>query len=97
MLIDDKEFFEQVVNKLEKVAQDLSDIKIILEKQQGELNMHMYRTDLLEKSHEDLGNRVSPLETKNNYFDGALKGIGVIASVAGLFYVIIEIIKSLGV
>lgn len=97
MLIDDKEFFDQVVNKLENVSKDLYDIKLILEKQQGELNMHMYRTDLLEKSHEILKERVSPLETKNNYFDGALKGIGVVASIAGLFYILIEIVKSLSI
>lgn len=97
MLIDDKEFFEQVVAKLDAVAKDLSEIKLILEKQQGELNMHMYRTELLEKANGDMIARVSPLETKNNYFDGALKGIGVIASVSGLFYVLIEIVKSLSV
>jgi len=97
MHIDDKEFFDRIAGQLDKLSEEVSEIKQILTKQQGELNMHIYRTELAEEGIELLSKRVSPLETKNNYLDGSLKFIGVVSSVSGLLWVLVEIVKSLNV
>ena len=97
MHIDDKEFFDRISGQLDSLSSNVTEIKLILTKQQGELNMHIYRTELAEQSIELLTKRIAPLETKNNYLEGALKMIGIGSSISGLLYILIQVIKSLSV
>ena len=52
------------MDKLNKIAEDITDIKVQSAIQNQQLSEHMLRTELLEKRTELIENRVTPIETK---------------------------------
>lgn len=71
----------------------MTDIKVILAKQEESLRLHIYRTDLAEKNIELLRNQVKPIEDHVKYINGGLKLIGVISLVAGALISVLELFK----
>lgn len=93
-------------DKLDRIADELVEIKIILTKQEGNLAEHMRRTELLEdallehdKLREDLENKllekIEPIEQFKDRIDGALKLIGLIAVSFSIVTSIVKIIEYL--
>lgn len=80
--IDETEFLNRVYDKIESVAKDQSDIKITLAKQEEQLRLHVYRTDLAEQNIEKLRAEIKPAMVRITYVEGFLKVIGALAIVA---------------
>jgi hypothetical protein len=74
------DLLEKLYEKQERMAEDLADIKVILAKQEENLKIHIYRTDLAEENIALLRQEVKP----------------VIAHVAGLKKAIEISLKTLG-
>lgn len=91
----DKEFLERFYDKQEQMANDLSDIKVLLAKQEENLKLHMYRTELAEESIKLLREELKPLEYHVWVVNIALKGLGVLSLLAGFAVSIIKIIQYL--
>lgn len=82
--------------KLDKIVEDISEIKVTLAKQAVQLEHHIKRTDLNEENMELLRAEFKPIQKHVDMFHGALKLIGGIAVVAGIARAIIEIVKFVG-
>lgn len=67
----------RVEDKLDKVADDISQINITLAKQEVSLATHIKRTELLEA-------KIEPIEKHVLMFNGVLKFIGVVALFVGI-------------
>lgn len=65
-------------NKLDKIAEDIHEIKITLAKQHVSLAEHIRRTELLE-------DKLEPLERRSHMITGVLAFIGLIATLAGIY------------
>lgn len=67
--------FDKLEEKLDKIGQDIVDIKVVQAEQAKDLKYHIKRTDQIE-------DQLIPLVTAKNKLDGAFKIIGMIASFA---------------
>lgn len=66
-----------VDNKLDRLQEDVSEIKTHLAVYNALLDTHIKRTDLLEK-------RVAPIEKHMVMVSGALKLLGILAAIAAI-------------
>lgn len=88
----DNDLLEKLYNKQEKMSDDMSDIKVILGKQEENIAHHIKRTDLLEESISLLKDELTPVKQHVHRVEGALKllgTIGVLATVGKFLYEII--------
>lgn len=77
---------ERIENKLDKVIDDIGNIKETTAKQQVSLDYHIKRTDLLEE-------KLEPVEAHVHMISSMFKIVGGIAVVAGIIGVIMQIIE----
>lgn len=93
----DIEFLDKVYNKQEKMADDISEIKVTLAEQHISLKEHIRRSDLLEEHIDLVRAELIPVQAHVNKVNGAIKLIvgfsGFIAILAGIVR-IIEFIKG---
>ena len=82
---------ERILDRIDNLVNEMSEIKVILAKQEAAIEEHIYRTNLLEESVEALRKEVEPVKKHVTYVEIALKLVGGIAVLVGLF----ESIKSL--
>jgi len=85
----DKDLLEKLYDKQEKMSEDMSDIKVILGKQEENIAHHIKRTDLLEENIKLLKEEISPVKEHVHRAEGALKLIGtlgVLATVGKFLY-----------
>lgn len=68
-------------DKLDKIQEDIGEIKTHLAVYNSQLKIHIKRSDMLEK-------KLVPVEKHVNMVNGALKLIGVLAAIAGIVEVI---------
>lgn len=93
---------QRLHDKLDKIIEDVSEMKVVQGKQQVTLDHHVYRCDLLEESNEllkqsselaitELKKEIEPI--KKAYFAslGALKILGILLTVAGIVIGILKI------
>lgn len=73
-------------HKIDLILERMNSIDITLVRQSVILAEHIKRTNLLEA-------KIAPLEKHVNYVEGFLKGMGILAMVAGLIAAIMEIYK----
>lgn len=78
---------------LESIREDISEIKVTLAKQHVSLDEHIRRTELLEKSQDQLRNEIKPIQKHVAQVDGVLKFFGLLATAGSLIYTILEIVK----
>lgn len=69
--------------KLDKIQEDVTDIKVTLARNTASLEEHMRRTALLES-------KIEPLETHADMVKGAIKLVGIIAALAAIAEVFIR-------
>ena len=82
---------ERLYEKVEQVAQDQSEMKVTLAGQAVQLENHVKRTQLAEENIEILRKDLKPVESHVNMVNGALKFIGILASLAAIVKIVIEI------
>lgn len=79
--------------KLDKIAEDIVEIKVTLAEQAQQLKHHIYRSDLNEENIELLRTEVKPLGKHVATVNGVLKGIGGLAVLATIVKGVIEVVK----
>jgi hypothetical protein len=88
----DKEFLDKVYDKQERMADDITEIKITLVEQHASLKEHIRRSDLLEEHLELVRAEIAPVQAHVNKVQGAVKlafGIsGLVALLAGIIRII---------
>lgn len=77
--------FDKLEEKLDKISEDLADIKITQVEQAKDLKYHIKRTDQIE-------NKLMPLVVVKHKLDGAFKVIGIICSIAAFILGVLKII-----
>lgn len=89
--MSEKEMLERLYVKVEQVAQDQSEMKVTLAGQAVQLEQHILRTKLAEENIELLRKDLKPVEKHVNMVNGAFKFIGVLASLAAIGKLIVEL------
>lgn len=79
--------------KLDKIADDMADIKIDIAEIRKDINYHIMRTDIAESRIEMLRNELRPVEVHVERMNGALKLLGVLSLIAGLIAAVAKIIQ----
>lgn len=91
----DKEFLERIYDKQEQIASDVGEIKVTLAKQEENLKLHIYRTELNEQNIELLRKEfhkdVEPIKTHIKYLQGIAKFVGGVALLATFVVTILKI------
>lgn len=82
--MDDR--LERIESKLDKVVDEIGEIKETTAKQQVSLDYHIKRTDLLEK-------KLEPVEEHVQLVSSVFKVIGGLAIIAGIVSVIFQILS----
>lgn len=88
----DIELLEKIYTKVEKIAEDQSDMKIIMAKQEISLEEHIKRTSLAEENLSMLRDDFKPVQKHVHMMNGFAKFITLSAAVAGVIKIIYEII-----
>jgi len=84
---------DRIYNKLEDHSEALTDIKVILAKQQKTLDYHVYRTDLNEENTELLRMEIKPVKQHVIVVNGLFKILGALSAVGGVVYITLKIIS----
>lgn len=83
--------FDKLEHKLDKISEDIAEIKIVQAEQAKDLKYHIRRTDLSEDRLEHIEAKILPiLETKHK-LDGAFKLIGIVASIVAFIVSVLQI------
>ena len=69
----DHEHFLAIIDKLDKISEDVAEIKVMDAIQNEQLKEHMRRTDILEQQIDKIDGRVKPIETHVHHLAGILK------------------------
>lgn len=86
-------YLEKIDNKIDRLDNRLDGVEKIQVKQEANLGEHMRRTDLAEESIQLLREDLKPVQTHVSYMNGFLKGIGILATLAGIGAAALEIVK----
>jgi archaellum component FlaC len=85
------EKLDQLAEKLEQIDSRINSIDTTLVKQAGQLEHHIYRTDLAERHLRTLERELKPVKKHVEQVSGVLKFFGGIAVLGGIVKVILEI------
>ena len=91
----DKDFLDKVYNKQEVISMDVNEIKVVLGKQEENLRLHMYRTELAEQNIELLREQVTPIEKHVYLMHAILKVVGGLVVFTTLIISILKIVQYL--
>ena len=83
----------EIDTKVDKLDERLDSIEKVLIKQELNLEIHIKRTNLLEESVGLLRQDLRPVERHVDYVHGALKFIGIISVVVGIFAAVKELLS----
>lgn len=79
-------------SKIDSLDTRLDSVDKTLVKQEANLGEHMRRTDLLEQGQVSLRQEIEPLKKHKAFIEGALKGIGLIATAVSVAAGLIKIV-----
>lgn len=82
-------------DKLDKITEDISEIKVVQASQAADLRYHIKRSDQNEARIEMVEDRLLPLIETKNKVDGAFKMLGITGTILGLFFAGIKAIQAL--
>lgn len=74
---------ERIFEVLDKICEDLSELKITVAKQEENLKEHIRRTELAEENLQMLRQEIEPLKQHVTVINGILKIIGIISVIIG--------------
>lgn len=87
------ELLYKIDNKVDKISEDIVEIKITQTKHEANLSEHMKRSDSLEKLYNHLSEEVHPLKNDVERIKGGFQLITVLASIIAS---ILGVLKFLG-
>lgn len=87
------EMIKKVYEKQEKMAEDIQDMKLILVRQEENLRIHIYRTELAEENIKLLRQQLMPIEGHVKMVNGVFKFLGVLSLIVGIAVGVINIIQ----
>lgn len=85
------ERLERLEEKADKTLNQISNINVTLAEQHKQLEYHIYRTTLVEEHLKVLETELKPVQKHVTHMNGVLKLIGVLASLAGIGKLILEV------
>lgn len=68
---------------LDKISEDISDLKVTVAKQEENIKEHIRRTELAEENLDMIRNEIKPLKEHVIAINGVLKTIGIISVIIG--------------
>lgn len=83
---------DKIEEKLDKVLEDVSEIRVVQAEQAKDLKYHIKRSDLNEHRIEMVEEKLLPLIAIKNRFDGAFKVVGILSTIVGFAIGIAKII-----
>jgi len=90
---------ERIYEVLDKISEDISELKVTSAKQEENIKEHIRRTELAEENLNMLRQEIEPLKQHVVAINGVLKVIGIISvivgSAAGFFQITDTIVKFL--
>lgn len=90
--MDNNDVLGKIYEKVEKISDDIGDLKITSVKHDENLKEHMKRADFLENLYLEIKNRdIEPLKTEVNKFKGAVKFVTLIASLGSFITLMIKL------
>ena len=78
--MDPQEVLNKILEKLDKIQDDITDMKIIQARQEENISEHIHRTNLLEESSEVLYEEITKIKLHNSQVSGIFKAIGMIST-----------------
>lgn len=75
------ELLYKIDSKLDRIQEDLSEIKVIQARHDENLQEHMRRTDILEESSEVLYEEVTQIKLHKAQMDGVFKFAGIMSAI----------------
>ena len=85
----------KIDEKLDKVSEEIAEIKVVETKQAADLEHHIFRTNLAEQRIEMLHSQIQPLSKFHTQVNTVFKIIGVVGTVLGLVIGAGKIVVSL--
>ena len=92
---DLKRMVIKIDEKLDKVSEEIAEIKVVETKQAADLEHHIFRTNLAEQRIEMLHSQIQPLSKFHTQVNTVFKIIGVVGTVLGLVIGAGKIVVSL--
>ena len=92
---DLKNSVAKIGEKVDAIREDISDIKLVQVSQAADLKYHIMRTTLSEQRLQLMEDKLLPLVTTKNQFDGAFKFLGKCGSVAGFIFGALKAVEFL--
>ena len=78
-------------DKLDKIIDDIGEIKVTHAKNTAHLEEHMRRTDLLETRVEQVAGSIQPIQTHVDMIKGAMKLVTIVAAIASVILGILKL------
>lgn len=95
-----EEQFKEINNKIDRISEDMTDVKVILARQEENISHHIKRTDLLEENVEllrdEMRKDLSPIKRHVQTVNNLLLFIGAAGGII-LFLNELGILKKLGI
>lgn len=89
------DILKKIESKIDKIADDLVEIKIVQVKEQVSLDEHIRRTELLEYAQEEIFEELKPIKMHIGQVNGAFKVIGLLASLASVVGLVFKLFGRL--
>lgn len=86
---------DRVLEKIDKIEENIAAIDVTLVEQAGQLKHHIYRSDLNEQHIRIIEARVEPLTQLHSKFNGIMRFIGVVATGITLVVGLVKLFKEL--
>jgi len=82
---------DRIYEMLDKISEDISDLKVTSAKQEENIKEHIRRTELAEENIQMIRDEIQPLKEHVIAINGILKVIGIISIIIGCAAGIIQI------
>lgn len=82
---------DRIYEMLDKISEDISDLKVTSAKQEENIKEHIRRTELAEENIQMIRDEIQPLKEHVIAINGVLKVIGIISVIVGSAAGIIQI------
>lgn len=85
---------ERIFQSLDKISEDISDLKVVVGKQEENIKEHMRRTEIAEENLALIREEIEPLKNHIVVINGVLKIVGIVAIIIGAAASVFKIIET---
>lgn len=89
-LINDKDLVERILDKLDEMSDEITEIKITLVEQHGSLKEHMRRSDALETQLNSVKKDIQPVQKHIAMVETGIKALGLLSLLVGIIASIVK-------